>query len=516
MKMPVNYSRLLLFIPLILLAFSVPASAQTVVCLETDSGDICMELLETEAPVTTQNFLAYVNQGNYTESFFHFSKQDGPVYIQAGGYADDGSGTFSGLFEIPRGSAIARESSVSNSRGTVAAIADDPANPDSITSQYLINLTDNPELDGEAVVFARVVNSDLAVADTIGNFPVISLDDEDLNRVPVSSQESPVFDSPRIMISRAYIFDGSVSDLEPGEGEVLYEDAVCVDTNVGEFCMELLPDAAPNTVTNFLNYVTSGRYDDTIIHRTDPDFVIQGGGYKTSPLGAAIDKDDVVDNEFSLSNLRGTVAMARLGGVVNSATSEWFVNLVNNTQLDSVDGGFTVFAQIISGMDIVDTIGNLPRSNQQSNLGSAFSKLPLTDQDDDGIDADDLVVVNRVYITDVIISDDDDSGVDLPETTATYSTLTGLMVLPVWINDALYRVMMFRDTSSQGAVFAVDTTRIISLTDIGQEAATMDLDAGILTIPSVAVGSVVINDVVLELTDFATLTFKLSSYQSAE
>jgi len=556
-----RFSRFLILIPLIFLAFSSPTRAQTIVCLQTTLSEICMELLETEAPVTSQNFLAYVNQGSYRNSFFHFSQTEQPVYAQTGRYADTGRGTLDGILEIFRRPAISRENSISNTRGTVAAIADDPENPDTITSQFLINLTDNPELDGEAVVFARILESDQEAIDAIAFLPVITLDNDGLSQVPVAGQEVPIFNSPRIMIFEAEVFDGDPDDLEPGdgdagdgsgdgdsgdgsgdgagdgagdgdgdtdngetptpgEGETLYEDAVCVDTNVGEFCMELFPEIAPITVENFLNYVNNGQYDNTIIHRSVPNFVIQGGGYTASSLGASIDKGDAIENEFSLSNLRGTVAMARIGGLVNSATSEWFVNLVNNTQLDTVDGGFTVFAQIITGLDVVDSIAGLPRSNQQSNLGNAFGELPLTDLDDDGVDADDLVVVNRVYVSDVIASDSDngDGGADNPaeETTATYSTLTSSMFVPVWINGELYRVIMFRDFDASSLSFTVDTTRIVSLTDIGQDTATMDLDSGILTIPSIAVGSLVVNNVEMELTDFATLTFRVTGYQRAD
>ncbi len=303
------------------------------------------------------------------------------------------------------------------------------------------------------------------------------------------------------------------------EGETLYEDAVCVDTNAGEFCMELLPDVAPNTVNNFLNYISNGRYDDTIIHRSVPNFVIQGGGYSSNPLATPVPKDPAVVNEFDLSNVRGTVAMARLGGQVNSATSEWFVNVVNNTGLDTVDQGFTVFGRIISGMSIVDAIAVLPRADLRSSLGGAFGEVPLTDQDIDGVDTDDLVLVNRIYVTDVIVNDSDmgsGGGGDNPDngvqTTATYTVSTASFTLPVRLGDQLYRVLMIRDNTVSGAVFSVVTTRIFSLVDVGQEVALMDLDAGTLFIPSISVGDRIFTDLKLRLTDFSTLTFKLESF----
>ena len=547
------------------MAFSTQARAQTIVCLETSLGALCMELLETEAPVTAENFVGYVNRGSYPRSFFHLSNVDGAVYVQSGRFVFTGGDDLDSFIEIPRRPAIINESSISNTRGTVAIVPEDPADPNSATSQFLINLSDNSSFldseNGGYTVFARVIGDGMILADLVAALPVISLDNDGLSRVPVIGQENPAINSLRVDIFEAYIYDGDINDFEaengggdtggeggsdggtdggtdggsdggtdggndtggetptPGEGETLYEDAVCVDTNAGEFCMELLPDVAPNTANNFLNYINEGRYDDTIIHRAVPNFVIQGGGYSSNPLGTPIPKDAAVVNEFSLSNVRGTVAMARLGGQVNSATSEWFVNVVNNTSLDTVDQGFTVFGRIISGMSVVDAIAALPRADLRSNLGGAFGEVPLTDQDTDGVNTDDLVLVNRIYVTDVIVNDSDmgsgngggdpDNGV---QTTATYTLSTDSFTLPVRIRDTLYRVLMIRDTAASGAVFSVVTTRIFPLVDIGQETALMDLDAGTLHIPSMTVGNKIFTDLELSLTDFSTLTFKLESF----
>ena len=545
-------------ISLILLSFPLQSAAQTVVCLDSNVGEFCVELLESDAPVTTQNFLGYVNQGSYRNSFFHLLVTESPFYIQGGRFADLGGGNIDSLVEIFRRPAISPESSVENLRGTLAMVPDDPANPDVVTSQFIINITDNPEFDDPATgttVFARIIGDGLAVVDAIATLPVITLGSEGLSEVPVLGPEIPAINSVKVIISDATIYDGTVEDFlaendgtggsdgdgsggngdgsggdgdgsggdgggdtpAPGEGEVLYEDAVCVDTNAGEFCMQLLSDIAPITVENFLTYINSGRYDDTIVHRSVPGFVIQGGGYMANPLGASINKDDAIQNEFNRSNLRGTVAMARLGGVVNSATSEWFINLANNSQLDTVDGGFTVFGQIVLGMEIVDAIAGLPISNQQTTLGSAFGELPLTDQDNDGVGSDDVVLVNRIYVTDVIADEDnavdDDSGPDV-ETTAEYSTLTSSFFLPVWIGNDLYRVSMLLDTELPGLAFRVNTSAIVALNDVGQETATMDLESGLLTIPSILVGNKVFTDVVFTLTDFDILAFRLQSYNT--
>ncbi len=166
--------------------------------------------------------------------------------------------------------------------------------------------------------------------------------------------------------------------------------------------------AAPITVANFLNYVDDGsgnrRLDGTFLHRSIADFVIQGGGFKYDPaLGAFsttsaphILTDPTITNEFdpTRSNLRGTVAMAKVGNDPNSASSEWFFNLGDNSaNLDSQNGGFTVFGQVLgNGMNVIDTIAQLDIINQ----GGAFSTLPVADNFITPITLADLVIVNTI------------------------------------------------------------------------------------------------------------------------
>ncbi|MFA6312322.1 MAG: peptidylprolyl isomerase [Sterolibacterium sp.] len=155
---------------------------------------------------------------------------------------------------------------------------------------------------------------------------------------------------------------------------------VRLQTTLGIIDIQLFDAAAPLTVANFLSYVNSGAYDDTFIHRSIPGFIIQGGGYtlgstanSTNPVPA----QPPVANEFSASrsNLRGTIAMAKVPDDPNSATSQWFINLANNsTILDGQNGGFTVFGRVLgSGMAIVDAIAALPTVD----ASGAFSYLPL-------------------------------------------------------------------------------------------------------------------------------------------
>jgi cyclophilin family peptidyl-prolyl cis-trans isomerase len=150
--------------------------------------------------------------------------------------------------------------------------------------------------------------------------------------------------------------DATTASLTDGF-RVVTANRVRLVTSMGDIVFELVPDA-PITTANFLTYVDEQFYDGTIFHRVISDFVVQGGGY----LPGMVEKSgahDPIQNEFSAtrSNVRGTVAMAKVADDPDSATSEFFVNLVDNSEnLDSQNGGFTVFANVIEGMDVVDAI----------------------------------------------------------------------------------------------------------------------------------------------------------------
>ncbi len=190
----------------------------------------------------------------------------------------------------------------------------------------------------------------------------------------------------------AVLFQGAMAtSADAGPGPCTVDPAlhnpifVELDTSMGAITVELWPDVAPCTVNNFLGYLESGRYDGTFIHRSVNDFVIQGGGFAYdggTDSFASILRDPAVVNEPGESNLRATIAMARASGQVNSATSEFFINVMDNTFLDTVDGGFTVFGVVAdASMSVVDDIAALPRVEGRWTLNSAlrdnFSELPV-------------------------------------------------------------------------------------------------------------------------------------------
>ena len=170
---------------------------------------------------------------------------------------------------------------------------------------------------------------------------------------------------------------------------------VQVETDLGTVEINLYDNATPATVTNFLNYVNSGAFTDSIFHRSVPGFVIQGGGFVTNINAQLSDitSNPAVSNEPVYSNVRGTIAMAKLDSDPNSATSQWFINLANNAaNLDGQNGGFTVFGEVTAGMDVVDAIAGLPRYD----FGSAFTDLPL--QNYSATDFANTVPVNNTHL----------------------------------------------------------------------------------------------------------------------
>jgi len=148
-------------------------------------------------------------------------------------------------------------------------------------------------------------------------------------------------------------------------------------TVYGVVDVALYDGAAPRTVANFLSYVRSGAYDGSFIHRAVPGFVVQGGGYVWTAQGLGqINTLPPVVNEFSpeRSNVRGTIAMAKVEGNPDSATSQWFFNLADNSlNLDRQNGGFTVFGRVIgAGMSVVDAM-----VGKQVVQAAPFNQLPI-------------------------------------------------------------------------------------------------------------------------------------------
>ena len=140
---------------------------------------------------------------------------------------------------------------------------------------------------------------------------------------------------------------------------------ITIKTNHGDIGVELFDEKAPISCENFRQYITDGHFDGTSFHRVIPNFMIQGGGMDAS-MSAKPTRDPIKNEaDNGESNARGTLAMARTG-VVDSATSQFFINLNDNDFLNhgSRDFGYAVFGKVSSGMDVVDTIAGVPTGNQ--------------------------------------------------------------------------------------------------------------------------------------------------------
>ena len=149
-----------------------------------------------------------------------------------------------------------------------------------------------------------------------------------------------------------------------------------IETTLSNIVLKLNPAAAPITVNNFLSYVNNVFYQNTLFHRVISGFMIQGGGYTTGLVKKDGLKDPIVlESNNGLTNLRGTVAMARTD-VANSATSEFFINQDDNGFLNysTTNPGYAVFGKVIQGMDVVDAI-----ASRATTVSNGFADVPLED-----------------------------------------------------------------------------------------------------------------------------------------
>ena len=181
-----------------------------------------------------------------------------------------------------------------------------------------------------------------------------------------------------------------------------------VDTNYGNIYIEVYPEIAPVTVANFQGYVERDDWDNTFFHRHVENFVLQGGGWSWDDDRQSVDhvtQQDPIVNEFDVSNTKWTVAMAKLGGDPDSATSEWFINLNDNSEnLDNQNGGFTVFGKVVGGRTVVNSIEAL----RVLNLGGSFTNVPVGDDFD--TNATEIFNADLVVIEDINLVYDPDSS----------------------------------------------------------------------------------------------------------
>ena len=278
---------------------------------------------------------------------------------------------------------------------------------------------------------------------------------------------------------------------------------VRVSTSIGDFSIELLDETAPVTVQNFLDYVHRNDFNGTYFHRVIDNFVAQGGAYRFEPFVGPIDvpTDAPIINEVNVSNLRGTVAMAKLDGDPDSATNQWFVNIEDNVNLDTLNGGFTVFGNVLgSGMDIVDAIDEQPTID----LGLKASSAPYVSSA--YTDPSDFLYMNVEVVGRY-------SGAP-----HVYELESGLLISSVDIDNGNDLVSMNFNSvpSAEKFIIQANLESVIPRNGPVENAASFVASDGRLYIPKLEVNSndavTIANNVVFVLTNSSPVQFTLESF----
>ncbi|MBT4668248.1 MAG: hypothetical protein HOC17_01755, partial [Candidatus Ruthia sp.] len=209
---------------------------------------------------------------------------------------------------------------------------------------------------------------------------------------------------------------------------------ITMNTSLGTIVFELNAELAPITVENILDYVNSDFYDDTLFHRVIPDFMVQGGGFTTGMVNSPTNDPIILESDNGLSNLRGAIAMARTS-TPDSATSQFFINLVDNSFLDyqSVSNpGYAVFGEVVSGLSVIDSIAQVSTTTV-----GGYQNVPLTDVVISSFQQTSLGQINDTSINEDAAYSYDASAhftdVDIGDTLTYSATLSGGSALPSWI-----------------------------------------------------------------------------------
>jgi cyclophilin family peptidyl-prolyl cis-trans isomerase len=307
--------------------------------IETGEGTIVLDLLPDAAPNHVAHFVTRAREGAYNGTTFHrviamgIIQGGDPLSKDPAQSAKYGSGGLNQLRFEPNAE--------KHARGAVSAVLV-PNNRDSGGNQFFIAVTDQPALDGQYTVFARVVEG-INVAQKISTAPAT-------NTVP----------NARIEIKTVTIREKPAPVPEPFSTETveqLSSARAVIETSMGNITFEFFPDRAPGHVRQFLRLASSGVYDGTAFHRIVKGFVIQGGHMPTRRGPLDEKQQRFVRNlqpEFNATpHDRGIVSMARLGDDPASGSSSFFIVLARTP---SLDGKYTVFGRVVSGMDVIEKI----------------------------------------------------------------------------------------------------------------------------------------------------------------
>ena len=315
--------------------------------LETTHGVIVLDLLADAAPTHVAHFITRAREGAYNGTVFHrviamgIIQGGDPISKDPSQTAKYGTGGLGVLrFE---------QNAETHTRGAVSAVLV-PGRRDSAGSQFFISVTDQPALDGQYTVFARVAEG-ITVAQKISTTPAnatVPGERIEIRTVTIRERPAPVPEP---------------FSTEPVE--VLSQRRVRLETALGAITIEVFPDRAPNHVRQFLRLTASGVYDGTAFHRIVKGFVIQGGHMPTRQAPLDDKQASYVRSmapEFNATpHERGIVSMARTSDPA-SASSSFFIVLARTERLD---GQYTVFGRVIEGMDVIEKIEVVPLNGEE-------------------------------------------------------------------------------------------------------------------------------------------------------
>jgi peptidyl-prolyl cis-trans isomerase B (cyclophilin B) len=327
-----------------LLAFLQAPAAPRQAVVETSAGTFVIDLTPEQAPITAAYFMKIAAEGGYTGTIFHKMLKYG--IVQGGDpfskdpvkRAQYGTGGLNTLKDEPRTAKM--------TRGSVAAVTI-PGKADSAGQQFFVAVVDQPGLDGKYTVFGHVSDG-IEIVQKISETPV---------------DEKGIATS-RVEITRVTVRDTPPEPFVNDTAQDLAAYRAVLDTSAGPIAIELLPDKAPAHVRQFLRLAQAGVYDRMAFHRVAPGFVIQTGALSTRAAPLTETQQKLVHNmapEFNdTKHVKGIVSMAH-GDDPGSATTSFFICTGPSAALD---GQYTAFGRVVSGMAAVEAIEATPHEGE--------------------------------------------------------------------------------------------------------------------------------------------------------
>lgn len=315
--------------------------------VETSSGTFILDLMPEAAPTTVAFFTKTAQAGGYDGTVFHRAIRNGmvqggdPLSKDPAKKAQYGQGGLNQLKAEARAPKMFA--------GAAAAVLV-PGKPDSAGTQFFIVLADQPTLDNQYTVFAKV-------ADGM----------DVLQKISAMPPDASGMVADRVEIRKITIRDTPPEPFVNDTKEQLGTYRAVLETSMGTITVEFFADKAPETVRQFLRMAEAGVYNDMGFHRVAPGFVIQTGALSSrtvplSPKQQALVHD--LEPEFNdTKHVKGIVSMAR-GEAKNSAQSSFFICVGTSTALDGV---YTAFGRVVDGMNVVDAIEQVPRTGEAPN-----------------------------------------------------------------------------------------------------------------------------------------------------